>query len=136
VSSYVITVQAEHTDSEELYSLLSRVPEEVPSVSLKKPEQSGLAMDPGTIALVFGLAKVTVPVLITTIGTIWVAYINRRSANETSAPPVIDSQPTIVIETDDRNIHINIDSDDVERSVSRAELPETVDEMTRIRLLS
>lgn len=59
--SYVIPIKADFTDKEELGILLSNMKTETFRISIEKSGDSGLAMDPATIALIFETIKVVVP---------------------------------------------------------------------------
>jgi len=131
---YTIPVKASLVDKDELTTLLSNLKTETPEVSIKTTESSGLAMDPATIALVFGTVNVVVPALITAIATIWVEHIkNRKQPDKSEQKPDIP-KPSVVIETDAENIRIILDTSDIKASVVRVRLPTTIEQITRIRL--
>lgn len=131
---FTIPIKASQTDKDELTALLSNLKTETSEVSIKTTENSGLAMDPATVSLIFGTVNVVVPALITAIATIWVAHIqNKKKANKSQNKTNI-LNPNIIIETDDENIKITIDASNIKASVQRVGLPKTIEQITRIRL--
>jgi hypothetical protein len=130
--SYAIPVRADFTSKDELADLLSNLKTD-PSVSIEAAENSGLAMDPATVALVFGTINVVVPALITALATVWVEHIKNKKADKPKEKPDT-SQPIIIVETDIENIRVVLDVSDVRASVTKARLPVTIEEITRIRL--
>lgn len=131
--SYVIPIKADFTDKEELGILLSNMKTETFSISIEKSGDSGLAMDPATIALIFETIKVVVPPLITALATVWVEHIKSKNSDKPKEKTQT-LKPSIVIETDLENIRLPLDISNVEASVDKERLPATIEEITRIRL--
>jgi len=146
----VLPIVAAQTDADQLALLMGDLQKEFPEVSIQKPESTGLGMDPATIALVFGLANVTVPALIAAISAIWVAHLKLQTEKAKQAKEQkqlaeaakeqpggkLDKSagPVIVVDTDLSEIAIRIDPSDVTGSLMMASLPQAADEITRIRL--
>jgi len=130
--SYVIPIKADFSNKDELATLLSKLKTEISTISIDATESPGLAMDPATVALVFSTINVVVPTLITALAAVAVEYIKERNQRKQQKPDT--SQLTIIIETDDENIQVDIDVLDIKESVTKVHLPETIEKITRIRL--
>jgi hypothetical protein len=131
--AYVIPIKAEFTGKEELAALLSNVGPETSVMMDNSPSTTGLAMDPATVALIFGSLNIIVPSIISALAVIWVEHIKNRKTEKLPESSQV-SHPTIIIETDSGEIHVTLDRADVKGSVEKARLPESIEEITRIRL--
>jgi len=107
----------------------------LPRVSVKKQYERELAMDPETVRLIVESIKeavpVMVPLIVSSIASAWLRFRNRKKRLQSSK-----SKPNIVIETDSGNIRLQLDQpgDISIESISKINLPNNVNEITRIRL--
>jgi hypothetical protein len=98
-------------------------------VSIAKPVSGGLAVDPGTLALVVEVVKVTLPALLAAIATVWAAKIG-KGAKEPNTEP--GSSPKLVLELDDSEITLDLDA--CKGGALSERTPQNMDAVVRIRL--
>lgn len=127
---HLIPVRAMRIDRSELLNTLKDIEKDSPGISVKNTPSSGLAMDAETIALVVDVAKVTIPALITLLGSVWVAHIEKKKESKTL--PQIQYHTIMVIETTINNIKIDLKSQPISDATAKA-LPQNIDDIVRIR---
>lgn len=132
--SYTIALQTGISDESELETLFADLKAQMPDLVPRSAGSTGLAMDPGTAALIVDAAKVIAPALISAVASVWAAYIAAKRPADKPKEEQPAKSPSIVIETDTESIRIVLDVTDVAGSLARVRLPVTVEEITRIRL--
>ncbi|MEB2288917.1 MAG: hypothetical protein OZ934_12470 [Anaerolineae bacterium] len=132
--SYTIALQTGISDASELEILFADLKAQMPDIVPRSAGSTGLAMDPGTAALIVDAAKVIAPALISAVASVWVAYIAAKRPADKPKEEQPARNPSIVIETDTASIRIVLDVADVAGSLARAQLPVALEEITRIRL--
>lgn len=126
---YLIPVKSTQASKKELNSLLQSIEKNNSGVEVNHKDTSGLAMDTETVTIIVDIAKTTIPALITLLGSVWVAHINKNADKKKTATP----NPSIIVETTINNIRIELATTDIKKAVESAKLPESTEDIVRIR---
>ncbi len=125
----LIIFAPEHSQSD-LFELLYPLKFELEGVKLKAPDHdTGLSIDPGTVAIVFDLVKVTLPALITAVGTIWAA----KHAVQKKQKKEYHKARVVITLTSGSVLELNIGEDGTPLNIG-LELPENPNEVSYVRL--
>jgi len=122
-------------DAEELKTILADLSQSNPAVQLRKIEGTGVAMDPGSIAILVKVAELTIPALLGGLFAIWAAYIAK--GEKLPSKDTREIIVRVVIETDlDQYIFTidNFEKQRVEYIIQQSDIPGDIEEITRIYL--